>query len=73
MKNNGGEKFCGNCDSHDCYNYPTEIFCSNRHNNNKNPIVDALWHCNSWNKVSQKCYCVHEALKQKNNGEATQT
>ena len=73
MKNNSEEKFCGNCDSHDCYNYPAEIFCLNRHNNNKNPIVDTLWHCDNWNKVSQECYCVHEALTQKNTSKATQT
>ena len=69
MSGNDSEKYCGNCDSHNSYDYPTKIFCSTRHAQNKNPIVDTLWHCGDWNKVSQECYCVREALKKKNDGE----
>jgi hypothetical protein len=52
MEGENEEKFCGNCDSHNCYEYP---------------IVETLWHCDSYNRVSQECYCVREASKQKNN------
>ena len=66
MDRNDGEKFCGNCDSHNSYDYPSKIFCSTRYAQSKNPIVDTLWHCDNWNKVSQQCYCIREALKIKN-------
>jgi hypothetical protein len=72
MSDNDGGKYCGNCDSHNSYDYPSKIFCSTRHAQNKNPIVDTLWHCCDWNKVSQDCYCVREALKKENAGEAAQ-
>jgi hypothetical protein len=58
-------KYCGNCDSHNCYDYPSKVFCSTLHAQNSDPIVDTLWHCSSWSRVSQECYCVREALKQK--------
>jgi hypothetical protein len=61
------EKYCGNCDSHNSYDYPAKVFCSTRYARNKDPIVDTLWHCSSWNRVSQECYCVREAVKKKNN------
>jgi hypothetical protein len=67
------EKFCGNCDSHNSYEYPKKVFCSTRHWQNKNPIVDTLWHCESYNRVSQECYCVREAMKQKNVNEAVES
>ncbi|MGA2682365.1 MAG: hypothetical protein ABSF44_11280 [Candidatus Bathyarchaeia archaeon] len=66
------EKHCGNCDSHNCYDYPTKVFCSTRYGQNKSFIVDTLWLCESYNRVSQECYCVREALKNKNNGDASQ-
>ncbi|MCW4010466.1 MAG: hypothetical protein NWF05_07585 [Candidatus Bathyarchaeota archaeon] len=59
------QKFCGNCDGHNCYDYPTKIFCSTRYAQNKNPIVDTLWCCSDWSQVSQDCYCVQEAKKAK--------
>jgi hypothetical protein len=67
MEGENEEKFCGNCDSHNCYEYPKKIFCSTRYWHNENPIVETLWHCDSYNRVSQECYCVREASKQKNN------
>jgi hypothetical protein len=73
MENNGNEEFCGNCDSHNCFEYPSKIFCSTRYWHNENPIVDTLWHCDSYNRVSQECYCVREAQKQKNNGEKSES
>ena len=60
------EKFCGNCDSHNLYEFPSKIFCSTRYDQGKDPIVDTLWHCEEWSVVSQKCYCVREALSEKN-------
>ncbi|MFB3890345.1 MAG: hypothetical protein ACE14S_12730 [Candidatus Bathyarchaeia archaeon] len=64
MKDNAqAQKFCGNCDSHNCYEYPSKIFCSTRHAQGKNPIVDALGCCGEWNRVSQECYCVREAKR----------
>ena len=59
------EKFCGNCDSHNSFDYPNRVFCSTRYGQDKDPIVDTLWSCSEWNKVSQECYCVREALKQR--------
>ena len=58
-------KYCGNCDSHNSYIYPTKLFCSTRYAQSLDPIVDTLWCCSSWNQVSQECYCVKEALKAK--------
>ena len=69
MSDNDGEKYCGNCDSHNSYQYPTKVFCSTRHGQNLNPIVDTLWHCPSYNQVSQECYCVREALKPRTTAE----
>ena len=66
------EKFCGNCDSHNCYDYPAKVFCSTRYAQSKNPIVDTLWHCSDWNKVSQECYCIREALRKRNDCGETQ-
>ena len=60
------EKFCGNCDSHNLYEFPSKIFCSTRYDKGKDPIVDTLWHCEDWRLVSQECHCVREALNEKN-------
>ncbi len=67
MDNDAGE-YCGNCDSHNSYEYPIKVFCSTRYGQSKNPIVDTLWRCESYNRVSQECYCVREALKERANG-----
>lgn len=64
MKRNSVERrFCGNCGSHNAYNYPGQLFCSKRFSEDKNPIVDTLWCCEEWNSTSQECYCVREAMK----------
>ena len=73
MKNKRKVRYCGNCDGHNSYNYPSKIFCSTRYEQNLNPIVDTLWCCERWNKVSQECYCVREALKEKDAEEAAQS
>jgi hypothetical protein len=59
-------RFCGNCGSHNPYEYPTRMFCSTRYAQNKDPIVDTLWCCDDWNPVVQECHCVRDALKKKN-------
>jgi len=59
------KRFCGNCGSHNPFQYPDRIFCSTRYAENKDPIVDTLWLCDEWNPVSQECYCVREALKKR--------
>ena len=62
MLDNGDEgRFCGNCDSHNAYDYPVRVFCSTRYAQGKDPIVDTLWCCEDYNPVSQECYCVKEA------------
>jgi hypothetical protein len=72
LKSNGeGERFCGNCDSHNCYEYPAKVFCSTRFTENKDPIVETLWSCSQWNQVSQDCYCVREAMKTKKRNSCT--
>jgi hypothetical protein len=60
------QKFCGNCGNHNIYEYPEKIFCSKRFSKNENPIVNTLWCCPEWNPSSQECYCVEEALKNRN-------
>ena len=59
-------RFCGNCGSHNPYEYPTRMFCSTRYAQNKDPIVDTLWCCDDWNPVVQECHCVRDAIKKKN-------
>jgi hypothetical protein len=67
MKTGEKEKrFCGNCGSHNPYEYPTKMFCSTRYAQNKNPIVDTLGCCSDWNPVNQDCHCVRDALQKKN-------
>jgi hypothetical protein len=73
MNNVDSEKYCGNCDSHNSFIYPVKVFCSTRHAQSLDPIVDTLWCCSSYNKVSQECYCVREALKKKNSEAMGQT
>ena len=59
------DRFCGNCGSHNLYEYPLRMFCSTRFDKGKNPIVETLWCCDDWNEVSQECYCVREASRLK--------
>ena len=63
MGGDGEEDFCGNCDSHNCYEYPAKVFCSTRYWQHLDAIVDTLWHCSSYNRGSQECFCVREAKK----------
>jgi len=54
-------EFCGNCTSHNMYEYPVKLFCTRRFLKNKNPIVDTLWSCEDWYENAQECHCVEEA------------
>ena len=56
-------RLCGNCSSHNPYEYPDKIFCSARYAESKNPIVDTLWSCEMWTPATQKCYCIREILE----------
>ncbi len=60
------QKFCGNCGSHNAYNYPDQVFCTIRFCLNENPVVETLWCCEKWNSSSQKCCCVEEAYRKQN-------
>ncbi|MEM2118703.1 MAG: hypothetical protein QW840_01095 [Candidatus Bathyarchaeia archaeon] len=67
MKNPANkQKFCGNCDSHNVYEYPNRVFCGKRLAENQNPIVPTLWCCEKWNPASQECYCLRDATTNKN-------
>jgi hypothetical protein len=65
IKDKKTERFCGNCESHNLYEFPSRMLCSTRHGQGKDPIVDTLWCCEDWNPVSQECYCVREAQRRK--------
>jgi len=59
------EKFCGNCTSHNAYNYPAQVFCTRRFLKNKNPIVETMWCCEEWYPAAQECNCVDEATQKR--------
>jgi hypothetical protein len=65
LDKNERRSFCGNCDSHNAYDYPEKVFCSTRYGQGKDPIVHTLWCCKDWNQVTQECYCVREAQRKK--------
>jgi hypothetical protein len=60
------KRFCGNCTSHNMYEYPLKLFCTKRFLSKKDPIVDTLWHCEDWYENAQHCHCVEEAQRIKN-------
>jgi hypothetical protein len=60
------QAFCGNCSSHNAYDYPDLVFCTGRFRQNKNPIVKTLWRCDDWNENAQKCHCIEDAQKNGN-------
>jgi hypothetical protein len=64
-KTETNQRFCGNCGSHNAYNYPMEVFCTNRFLRNKAAIVKTLWCCEEWHLNPQKCECVEEAKKKR--------
>ena len=63
MKDLGKTKrYCGNCNSHNPYEYPIKIFCLTRYAQKKDPIVNTLWHCNFWKQTTQECHCIRDAI-----------
>lgn len=58
------EKFCGNCTSHNAYEYPVQVFCTRRFVKNKSAIVQTLWHCEDWIQNAQECHCVKDSKEQ---------
>lgn len=59
------QKFCGNCTSHNAYNYPNQVFCTRRFLKNKNPIVQTLWCCEEHYPSAQECNCIRDASGRK--------
>lgn len=64
-KGRSEQKFCGNCGSHNAYNYPSQVFCTNRFLKNMDSVVDTLWHCEDWHLNPQGCHCIENAEKMK--------
>jgi hypothetical protein len=60
-ENAKNEKFCGNCTSHNAYNYPDQVFCTRRFLNSKDAVVQTLWCCEEWRANLQECNCVRDA------------
>jgi hypothetical protein len=60
-KTANSEKFCGNCSSHNAYEYPVHVFCTRRFLKNKNPIMQTLSHCEDWVQNAQECHCIKDA------------
>jgi hypothetical protein len=65
MKKNVERKYCGNCGSHNAYDYPDKVFCGTRFSQDKDPVVDTLWCCEQWSPSGQECYCVREAMRKR--------
>ena len=57
------KKYCGNCRYHDVYQYPDLIFCFVRYGRNLDSVYPTLGYCELWEKKTQECFCIEEALK----------
>jgi hypothetical protein len=64
VKATDSEKFCGNCTSHNAYEYPGRVFCTRRFLRNKDAVVQTLWHCEDWIQNAQECHCVKDAKEE---------
>jgi hypothetical protein len=60
-------RFCGNCQYHDMYEYPILILCRFHYQNSSDFIFPTLGYCEKWAPESQECFCVEEAMKKRNN------
>jgi hypothetical protein len=60
-----GQRFCGNCTSHNAYNYPDQVFCTRRFLKNKSAVVETLSCCDEWIQSVQECHCIEEAMAKK--------
>jgi hypothetical protein len=60
-----GKRYCGNCSSHNTFEYPGVMFCMARYLKGKKAITPTLSVCGEWRPHVQKCFCVEDALKKK--------
>ena len=60
------KKFCGNCKWHNVYNYPNFIFCFERYMDHKDPVMSTLDCCEGWEPHNAECFCVKEAMSDRN-------
>jgi len=66
MKQKAAEKkYCGNCSSHNTYEYPDVVFCMRRFLRGDKAVTPTLSVCDEWRTHVQTCYCVEDALKKK--------
>jgi len=66
VKERAAEKrYCGNCSSHNTYEYPDVVFCMRRFVKGEKAATPTLTVCSEWRPHNQKCYCVEDALKKK--------
>lgn len=64
-KTQSKQTFCGNCTSHNAYEYPVRVFCTRRFLKNKDPIVQTLWCCEEYYPAAQECNCITDASHKK--------
>jgi hypothetical protein len=57
------KRYCGNCSSHNTYDYPDVVFCMRRFLRGEKAVTPTLSVCDEWRTHVQKCFCVDEALK----------
>jgi hypothetical protein len=57
------ERYCGNCSSHNTYDYPDVVFCMSRYLRGEKATRPTLSTCDDWRTHVQKCFCVDDALK----------
>lgn len=66
MKERAAEgRYCGNCSSHNSYEYPDVVFCMNRYLKGDKATTPTLSVCDDWRNQNQKCFCVEDALRKK--------
>ena len=58
-------KVCGNCTSHNAYDYPDKIFCTRRFLKNEDPIMQTLSCCEDYYPSAQECNCISDATLKK--------
>jgi hypothetical protein len=59
------KKYCGNCSSHNTYDYPDVVFCMRRYLRGDKALTPTLNVCDEWQTHVQTCFCVEDALKKK--------
>ncbi len=59
------KKYCGNCSSHNTYDYPEVVFCMRRFLRGEKAVMPTLSVCDEWRTHVQTCCCVEDAQKKK--------